>query len=345
MKHFKKIVALTMTLGTLSTSGIIANADTTDDSKQLYICGDTNLDGKLNTIDILLSKRVILHLAEPKYMYADGDTIKMYENIQGQEVTIQATEYTVDVENNTIHVTGIGDTTQMHDLTLKVTDDTTFSGNFSNLEEVAKKLEDIKGLCIDITYNSLTNMISHVAQISVFPSTVETIQTYEYTIDVENNLINVKMSTDEYLPIKVTEDTVFDSYIINLEGLSKLELEGDMYGKAISITYHNNTLEAIEVNRILDIVEPIPFTSISSRDDYDINIDAENMEVSITGTGDNSGFSTILNIMDYTEITRNDETLTLEELSQITDYQYILIEVECNLDNNQVAKISLMDIN
>ncbi|MGN1411291.1 MAG: hypothetical protein ACI4WH_02115 [Oscillospiraceae bacterium] len=348
MKNLKRTLAIIMALGMISTSGIIANADTTDDGKQLYICGDANLDGKLNTIDILLSKRVILHLAEPKYMYADGDTIKMYEDTQSQEVNIQATIYTIDVENNTIHVTGIGTEDVVHDLTLKVTDNTIFSNeDIHNLEELSKYSEAI----LDITYNDKTMEVIKVENIVMPPTTDNnTINTTQstfmmgtgefnymgYVVDLEENLIKIQVdtvagsSTPVYLMLKVTDDTIFNGQAKTLEELKNLDYPYYVF------TF-NDYQELVSIEQ-LEISYQIPqiITYTNKNADFYFNTSDNAFDIIL-----NKDYDSPINVQvtDDTVITLDGVTTTLENIAKAQ--QDINISISYQYDVTSQKDIAL----
>ena len=139
MKSLKKIIAMIMALGTLSTMGLSANADTiVGDSQNNYIAGDINLDGKLNVSDIIISRRILLHLAQPVYLYAYKDNIKVVEAEPENQMTLMVTDCIVNLDNDTIHVTGTNFEEVYLDITLKITGDTKF------LDKNATNLKDLK---------------------------------------------------------------------------------------------------------------------------------------------------------------------------------------------------------
>ncbi|MGN1411292.1 MAG: hypothetical protein ACI4WH_02120 [Oscillospiraceae bacterium] len=343
MKNLKRTLAMIMALGMISTSGIIANADTTDDGKQLYICGDTNLDGKLNTIDILLSKRVILHLAEPKYMYADGDTIKIYEDTQGEEVVIRATKYTVDVENSTIHITQQDFEEVLLDITVKVTDKTTFTGNFSNLEELAEELEANPSTFIAITYDSVTKEVSEINQIEYEPVELSTIFTgngiienYVY-INVEEKTVHHEFGVElTETDLNITDDTEITSNgeSITLDELSNIA-NADDYEYAVLIKYNPSTNDIAELSLLQMMLIPTDegyARAITLKDgQYEMNINSQDglitipeltyLELQVTEDTIFEGITSLADVNETThlDITYNPDTQSITKVSAFED--------------------------
>lgn len=251
----------------------------------------------------------------------------MYEDIQGQEVTIQATIYTIDVENNTIHVTGIGTEDVVHDLTLKVTDNTIFSNeDIHNLEELSKYSEAI----LDITYNDKTMEVIKVENIVMPPTTnYDTINTTQstfmmgtseqnymgYVVDLEENLIKIQVdtvagsSTPVYLMLKVTDDTVFNAEAKTLEELSNKTTEGYEY-----IFTFNGRQELVSIEQI-EFSSQIPqiITYTNKNADFYFNTSGNAFDIIL-----NKDYNSPINVQvtDDTVITLDGVTTTLENIAK-----------------------------
>ena len=63
MKNLKKILASIMAVSMISTMGVSTIVSAEETQKTFYT-GDVNLDGKVNTIDLLTLKKMLLGLAD-----------------------------------------------------------------------------------------------------------------------------------------------------------------------------------------------------------------------------------------------------------------------------------------
>lgn len=351
MKNLKKMIAIIVALGTLTTSGVTisASADNIIEDTKLYPCGDANFDGKINSIDVILLKKVIFGLAEPMYMYADGDTIKTVAT-QGEQITIEATTYIIDVQSNTIHVTGIGSTTQFHDLTLIVTDNTVFANqDIDNLKELAQYSEAI----LSITYDANTQEIIRVENI-VMPPTINTttIDTMKskftmgnseykymgYVIDLEENLIKVQVdtvpgsNTPVYLLLKVTDDTIFNAEAKTLEELKELNYPYYVF------TF-NDYQELVSIEQLeISYQEPLIITYTNEDAKFYFNTSGNALDIILN---DNYNSPIEVQVNEDTEITLDGVTTTLKNIANAQQDIDISISYQYNLSTKKYVAHSI----
>ena len=162
MKNLRKVIAMIMALGTLSTMGLSANAETVvGDSYGKYIAGDVNLDGKLNVSDIIISRRILLHLADPVYLHAEDDKIKVVTELGEHQKTVNVDYGYIDLDNDTISI--VDD--NYEDLILNFTSDTKFSDeevpDFKTLKSVLVN----NSILFNITYDTETNNVIEISEV------------------------------------------------------------------------------------------------------------------------------------------------------------------------------------
>ena len=152
MKNFKKILACVMAISTISTMGVSTIVSAEETQKTFYT-GDVNLDGKVNTIDLLTLKKMLLGLADMQQMYIDNDTLKLVEDNKEETInTINTMEnsfimnnkeyeyqgFVIDLEESCIKIqvdTVDGSSLPVY-LMLKVTDNTVFNSQGNTLEQL-----------------------------------------------------------------------------------------------------------------------------------------------------------------------------------------------------------------
>lgn len=264
MKSLRKAIAMMVALGTLATSGatITASADDTIKDTKLYPCGDANFDGKINAIDVILLKKVVLGLAQPTYMYADGDTIKIYEETQPviKSIDVGTSEYTVDVNTQTINI---------KDLALTVTSETVINGA-SSLDELSK-LES--GHMLSIKYDETTKKI---VSISVFMINIQPLQTinfrdYKVTINADKT-VTIK-GLDLTLSINDNTNITLDNNIVTFDELFKTYTEPFI---EVSLQYY-------EDSKIVNSISAMHIDGFSTVkvEDYELYINAKDSFITI----------------------------------------------------------------
>ncbi len=334
MKKFKRVVATVMALGMVSTMGVstLVNAD---EVQKTFYTGDVNLDGKVNTVDLLTLKKMLLGIIDMQEMYIDDDTLKLVEDTTTNEVdVIRATEYTVDVENSTIDVTEKDFQEVLLDeaFTLKVTDDTVFNGQFSSLEELSEELQD-GNIYVAITYDVVTKEITEINQFSVINTSESSFvdgteyQYWGYVVDLEESRIRVQVDTvldvqPVYLELMVTDDTIFNSTAKNLEELANDDSD-------YIITFDFKTQEVLTIEDVI-VTSQQDFATMSVYYGGDTEIDEINSDENfIRVCGKETDW--------YQELYVNDSTTytgLVSSFSDLSEYQscYLLVmttDYEC----------------
>lgn len=220
MKNFKKILACVMAISTISTMGVSTIVSAEETQKTFYT-GDVNLDGKVNTIDLLTLKKMLLGLADMQQMYIDNDTLKLVEDNKNNEISILAIQYEVNLEDNTIHVTQKDFEDVLLDLTLQVTDNTVFYSNIPNLKWIFEN--DSLNYCYYITYDNKTKEVLKIGVTNGYAD-VYTIVTYDsdsynFYFNPTSNIMDIVTDSSGGISSYTQVVTIDDSTKITLDGI------------------------------------------------------------------------------------------------------------------------------
>jgi len=251
MKNSKKVVATIMALGMVSTMGLSAYADTIGDSQNSFYTGDVNLDGKVNTVDLLILKKMLLGLTDMQQMYIDDDTLKLVEDttktVSSDDKTL---EFNYELQTITIVEDGI---------VLNVPEDVSCTLNLSDAtwKEICEESESeySQYILFNVTYNedadNVVTNISVVYQADVPITCLDVIRATAYTVDVENSTIHVTEKNFEEvlldITLNVTDNTIFNAEFSSLEELSERLQDGNIY---IDITYDTVTKNIKEIAQL-----------------------------------------------------------------------------------------------
>lgn len=344
MKNFKKILASIMAVSMISTMGVSTIVSAEETQKTFYT-GDVNLDGKVNTIDLLTLKKMLLGLADMQKMYIDNDTLKLVEDNKEETIyTINTMEnsfimnnkeydyqgFVIDLEESCIKIqvdTVYGSSLPVY-LMLKVTDDTVFNSQGNTLEQ----LKELNYPYYEFKFNDNQELVS-INQIEMSPA-----QTTTYDSDSYNFYFNTSDSTmdinadDLTYNAKIDDSTkiTLDGVDTTLESILKAQPSSDI---SVDVKYDITSKDYIVTNIVAK-------TKSSEQDIKSISIDISNTSNEIFGI--NTEMGTISISHDYNNqvdlFYTNDDTKYSGIVSSIEDlstYQSCYVSVVLATEGNQ----------
>ena len=232
MKNFKKILACVMAISTISTMGVSTIVSAEETQKTFYT-GDVNLDGKVNTIDLLTLKKMLLGLADMQKMYIDNDTLKLVEDNKEETIdTINTMEnsfimnnkeyeyqgFVIDLEENCIKIqvdTVYGSSLPVY-LMLKVTDNTVFNSQGNTLEQ----LKELNYPYYEFKFNDNQELVS-INQIEISPAQTTTYDSdnYNFYFNPTSNIMDIVTDSSGCITSYTQVVTIDDSTKITLDGI------------------------------------------------------------------------------------------------------------------------------
>lgn len=232
MKNFKKILACVMAISTISTMGVSTIVSAEETQKTFYT-GDVNLDGKVNTIDLLTLKKMLLGLADMQKMYIDNDTLKLVEDNKEETInTINTMEnsfimnnkeyeyqgFVIDLEESCIKIqvdTVDGSSLPVY-LMLKVTDNTVFNSQVNTLEQ----LKELNYPYYEFKFNDNQELVSiNQLEISSAQTTAYDSDNYNFYFNPTSNIMDIVTNSSGCISSYTRVVTIDDSTKITLDGI------------------------------------------------------------------------------------------------------------------------------
>ena len=344
MKNFKKILASIMAVSMISTMGVSTIVSAEETQKTFYT-GDVNLDGKVNTIDLLTLKKMLLGLANMQKMYIDNDTLKLVEDNKEETIyTINTMEnsfimnnkeydyqgFVIDLEESCIKIqvdTVYGSSLPVY-LMLKVTDDTVFNSQGNTLEQ----LKELNYPYYEFKFNDNQELVS-INQIEISPAQTTTYDSDNYIFYFNTSDSTMDINADDLTyNAKIDDSTkiTLDGVDTTLESILKAQPSSDI---SVDVKYDITSKDYIVTNIVAK-------TKSSKQDIKSISIDISNTSNEIFGI--NTEMSTISISHDYNNqvdlFYTNDDTKYSGIVSSIEDlstYQSCYVSVVLTPEGNQ----------
>lgn len=353
MKNFKKILACVMAISTISTMGVSTIVSAEETQKTFYT-GDVNLDGKVNTIDLLTLKKMLLGLADMQQMYIDNDTLKLVEDNKEETInTINTMEnsfimnnkeyeyqgFVIDLEESCIKIqvdTVDGSSLPVY-LMLKVTDNTVFNSQGNTLEQ----LKELNYSYYEFKFNDNQELVSiNQLEISSAQTTTYDSDNYNFYFNPTSNIMDIV--TDSCITSYTRVVTIDDSTKITLDGIdTTLEnIAKTQPNSHISVdvkydvTSHNYIATNIVAKSINQDIKSISISSDGSDEIFGINDEMgtvsishdNNNQVDLFYTNDDTKYSGIVS--------------SIEDLSKYQDcYVSVILKPEENQSNVECVTI------
>ena len=344
MKNFKKILASIMAVSMISTMGVSTIVSAEETQKTFYT-GDVNLDGKVNTIDLLTLKKMLLGLADMQKMYIDNDTLKLVEDNKEETIyTINTMEnsfimnnkeydyqgFVIDLEESCIKIqvdTVYGSSLPVY-LMLKVTDDTVFNSQGNTLEQ----LKELNYPYYEFKFNDNQELVS-INQIEMSPAQTTTYDSdnYIFYFNTSDNTMDINADDLTY-NAKIDDSTkiTLDGVDTTLESILKAQPSSDI---SVDVKYDVTSKDYIVTNIVAK-------TKSSKQDIKSISIDISNTSNEIFGI--NTEMGTISISHDYNNqvdlFYTNDDTKYSGIVSSIEDlstYRSCYVSVVLAPEGNQ----------
>lgn len=344
MKNFKKILASIMAVSMISTMGVSTIVSAEETQKTFYT-GDVNLDGKVNTIDLLTLKKMLLGLADMQKMYIDNDTLKLVEDNKEETIyTINTMEnsfimnnkeydyqgFVIDLEESCIKIqvdTVYGSSLPVY-LMLKVTDDTVFNSQGNTLEQ----LKELNYPYYEFKFNDNQELVS-INQIEMSPAQTTTYDSDNYIFYFNTSDSTMDINADDLTyNAKIDDSTkiTLDGVDTTLESILKAQPSSDI---SVDVKYDITSKDYIVTNIVAK-------TKSSKQDIKSISIDISNTSNEIFGI--NTEMGTISISHDYNNqvdlFYTNDDTKYSGIVSSIEDlstYQSCYVSVVLAPEGNQ----------
>lgn len=344
MKNFKKILASIMAVSMISTMGVSTIVSAEETQKTFYT-GDVNLDGKVNTIDLLTLKKMLLGLANMQKMYIDNDTLKLVEDNKEETIyTINTMEnsfimnnkeydyqgFVIDLEESCIKIqvdTVYGSSLPVY-LMLKVTDDTVFNSQGNTLEQ----LKELNYPYYEFKFNDNQELVS-INQIEMSPAQTTTYDSDNYIFYFNTSDSTMDINADDLTyNAKIDDSTkiTLDGVDTTLESILKVQPSSDI---SVDVKYDVTSKDYIVTNIVAK-------TKSSKQDIKSISIDISNTSNEIFGI--NTEMGTISISHDYNNqvdlFYTNDDTKYSGIVSSIEDlstYQSCYVSVVLAPEGNQ----------
>lgn len=344
MKNFKKILASIMAVSMISTMGVSTIVSAEGTQKTFYT-GDVNLDGKVNTIDLLTLKKMLLGLADMQKMYIDNDTLKLVEDNKEETIyTINTMEnsfimnnkeydyqgFVIDFEESCIKIqvdTVYGSSLPVY-LMLKVTDDTVFNSQGNTLEQ----LKELNYPYYEFKFNDNQELVS-INQIEISPAQTTTYDSDNYIFYFNTSDSTMDINADDLTyNAKIDDSTkiTLDGVDTTLESILKAQPSSDI---SVDVKYDITSKDYIVTNIVAK-------TKSSEQDIKSISIDISNTSNEIFGI--NTEMGTISISHDYNNqvdlFYTNDDTKYSGIVSSIEDlstYQSCYVSVVLAPEGNQ----------
>lgn len=350
MKNFKKILACVMAISTISTMGVSTIVSAEETQKTFYT-GDVNLDGKVNTIDLLTLKKMLLGLADMQKMYIDNDTLKLVEDNKEETInTINTMEnsfimnnkeyeyqgFVIDLEESCIKIqvdTVDGSSLPVY-LMLKVTDNTVFNSQGNTLEQ----LKELNYPYYEFKFNDNQELVSiNQLEISSAQTTTYDSDNYNFYFNPTSNIMDIVTNSSGCITSYTRVVTIDDSTKITLDGidttLENIAKTQPNSHISVDVKYDVTSKDYIATNIVAK-------TKSSKQDIKSISIDISNTSNEIFGINTEMGTISIShdnnNQVDlfYT----NDDTKYNGLVSSIEDlstYQSCYVSVVLTPEGNQ----------
>lgn len=344
MKNLKKILASIMAVSMISTMGVSTIVSAEETQKTFYT-GDVNLDGKVNTIDLLTLKKMLLGLADMQKMYIDNDTLKLVEDNKEETIyTINTMEnsfimnnkeydyqgFVIDLEESCIKIqvdTVYGSSLPVY-LMLKVTDDTVFNSQGNTLEQ----LKELNYPYYEFKFNDNQELVS-INQIEMSPAQTTTYDSDNYIFYFNTSDSTMDINADDLTyNAKIDDSTkiTLDGVDTTLESILKAQPSSDI---SVDVKYDITSKDYIVTNIVAKIKS-------SKQDIKSISIDISNTSNEIFGI--NTEMGTISISHDYNNqvdlFYTNDDTKYSGIVSSIEDlstYQSCYVSVVLAPEGNQ----------
>lgn len=355
MKNLKKILASIMVVSMISTMGVSTIVSAEETQKTFYT-GDVNLDGKVNTIDLLTLKKMLLGLADMQKMYIDNDTLKLVEDNKEETIdTINTMEnsfimnnkeyeyqgFVIDLEENCIKIqvdTVYGSSLPVY-LMLKVTDNTVFNSQGKTLEQ----LKELNYPYYEFKFNDNQELVSiNQLEISSAQTTTYDSDNYNFYFNPTSNIMDIVTNSSGCITSYTRVVTIDDSTKITLDGIdTTLEnIAKTQPNSHISVdvkydvTSHNYIATNIVAKSINQDIKSISISSDGSDEIFGINDEMgtvsishdNNNQVDLFYTNDDTKYSGIVS--------------SIEDLSKYQDcYVSVILKPEENQSNVECVTI------